>query len=159
MERDTSKGVNKLFPTTEVNLSVNNNPTAIKVLVQDYHDLYREGFAMLLRIHGIMVTGEVQNGIDVLQAINPTNPPDIAVINYKTSKLESLNTACLVKRIYPNIKVIINSQFHYSIPVELIKGMGIEGIIIKAIHSTPQMIDAIRIVYNGGRFFSFTPSE
>jgi DNA-binding NarL/FixJ family response regulator len=157
MERDTSKSVYRLFPTPEINTTVNNTPTPIKVLVQDYHDLYREGFTMLLRINGIRVIGEVQNSIDIIQAINPINPPDIAIINYKTSKRESLNAACLIKQQYPDIKVIINSQFHYSLPIDRIKEIGIEGIIIKAIHSTVQMINAVRLVHSGGRFYSITP--
>lgn len=157
MECDTSKAVYRLFPIPEVNTTVNDTPTPIKVLVQDYHDLYREGFIMLLRINGIAVISEVQDGINVIQSINPANLPDIAIINYKTSRRESLNAACLIKQQYPDVKVILNSQYSYSLPIGRIKEIGIEGIIIKAIHSTAQMINAIRLVHSGGRFYSITP--
>ena len=151
MERDISKAMYRPSQTPDVNTPIN---STINVLVQDYHNLYREGFITLLRINGINVVGEVQNGIDVLQVIDPDNLPDIAIINYKTSKRESLNAACLIKEQYPRIKVIINTQFNYSIPVDRIKQIGIEGIIIKVIHSTAEMIKVIRLVHNGGCFYS-----
>lgn len=157
MQRDISKAMYRLSQTPEVNTLTYNTSNVIKVLVQDYHDTYREAFITLLRINGIDVIGDVQNGINIIQAINPLNLPDITIVNYKTSNRESLNPACLIKQQYPSIKVIISSQFSYGIPIGRIKAIGIEGIIIKAVHSTAQMIDAIRLVYNGGRFYSITP--
>lgn len=153
MQRDISKAMYRPSSTPEANAPVNDIPT-VKVLVQDYHDIYRQAFVMLLRINGITVIGEVKNGIDVIQAINPANLPDIAIINYKTSKRESLKAACIIKEQYPGIKVIISSQFSYGIPIDSIKEIGIEGIIIKAIHSTAKMVAVIHLVYNGDRFYS-----
>ena len=156
MERDISKAVYRPAQTPESNIPVNGTSNTIKVLVQDYHDIYREAFSKLLRINGINVIGEVQNGIDVIQRIDPTNLPNIAIINYKTSKRESLNAACLIKEQYPVIKIIINTQYNYGIPIDRIKQMGVEGIIIKAVHSTSQMIEVIRLVHSGGYFYKLS---
>ena len=150
MKRDISNRKYQPCPTPEANTPVGYTSAEIKVLVQDYHDLYREAFIAVLRINGINVISEIQDGIDILQAITPANQPEIAIINYKTSKRESLNAACSIKERYPHIKVIINSQFNYGLPIDRIIQIGIEGIIIKAIHSTAHVISTIRLVYSGG---------
>jgi DNA-binding NarL/FixJ family response regulator len=159
MKRDTSKALYRPSQTPETNPLKSDTSAIIKVMVQDYHDLYREAFITLLRINGINVIADLQNGIDVLDTINPANLPDIAIINYKTSNRQSLNAACSIKEQYPGIKIIINSQYNYGLPIDRIKQIGIEGIIIKAIHSTAQMVDVIHLVYNGDRFYSIdTPA-
>lgn len=125
----------------------------IKVIVEDYHSLYLEAFSMLLRINGFNVIGQAHNGTQLMESINPNELPDIAIINYKTSKRESLNAAHLIKQHYPVIKVIINTQFNYNIPVDEMKRIGIEGWIIKANHDTSQIIKALHLVYNGQDYF------
>ncbi|WP_315820990.1 hypothetical protein [Paraflavitalea speifideaquila] len=88
---------------------------------------------------------------------NPTNLPDIAIINYKTSRPVSLDVARWIKEHYPGIKVVINTQFSHRIPVSKLQQIGIEGVIIKAIHSYHEIISALHVVYNGGCFYAENP--
>jgi DNA-binding NarL/FixJ family response regulator len=122
---------------------------AIKIIVADCHTDYIEVFIKLLRNSGFNVVGQVPNGAQLIEAINPGNMPDIVVIQYKTSKPETLNAAIWIKKNYPVIKVVINTQFNNNIPFEEIKRLGIEGIIIKANHDEKKIIEILHSVYNG----------
>ena len=131
-------------------------PNEIKVMVEDYHCLYLEAFVMFLLHNGFTVIGQAHNGIELMESINPLELPDIVIINYKTSKPESLNPARLIKKLHPGIKVIINTQFNYRIPFEEMKEIGIEGLLIKAKHDSPQIIKILHSVYAGD--ISYTDS-
>ena len=124
-------------------------PNEIRVMVEDYHCLYLEAFVMFLLHNGFDIVGQANDGIKLIESINPLELPDIVIINYKISKPESLNAARLIKQHHPAIKVIINTQFDYRIPFEEMKEIGIEGLLIKAKHDSPQIIKILYSVYAG----------
>lgn len=64
--------------------------------------------------------------------LHPFDLPDIAIINYKTNRPETLDAARWLRTNYPKVKIVISTLFPYHLPEEEFKALGIEGIIIKS---------------------------
>lgn len=121
----------------------------IKIMVLDYHDLYLNGFTAILRIMGFNVIGQARDGIELFEILCQNELPDIIIINYKISRPETFNVARLVKEKYVHIKVIINTQYTSRRLLDEMKGIGIEGLILKSVYDNEQINETLFTIYNG----------
>ena len=108
---------------------------------------------MFLLHNGFNVIGQANNGMELLESISPNRLPDIVIVNYKTSRPGTLDSARLIKQRYHDIKVIVNTQFDYCVPIKAMKEIGVEGLLIKAKHNSMQIIQIIHSVYSGEIFY------
>lgn len=129
--------------------------TTIKIMVQDRHNLFVQGFCYILRDWGFQVTGETRDHIGLMEAITNQGLPDIALIEYKTETNESLIMAKEIKGAYPAMKLmlLIDPTPNDLIPIEKMKMVGIDGVIDKRHHSLLQAKQGFLTVYAGGTFF------
>src|SRR5437763_4135076 len=79
-----------------------------RVLLADDHQLLREAFARLLE-SGCDVVGTVADGRALLEAV-PQLRPDIVVVDIAMPLLNGLDAARQLKRIMPEVKVIMRSS-------------------------------------------------
>jgi DNA-binding NarL/FixJ family response regulator len=120
----------------------------IKVVVQDYHGLYLGGIATVLRSAGFNVIGQVSGVMQLMKILSANNNIDIVIINYKVTKPITLNLAKVVKRNYPYLKIVLNTQYVTTLLFYEMMKIGIEGYFVKGIEDKDEIKNKLLSIYN-----------
>ena len=127
--------------------------SSIKVLVADDHEIVRQGLKTIISEHSdLSIAGEAENGDQVLKIVKKTKV-DVVLLDFDMPKKNGLDTLVELKALYPKLPVMILSIFpedHYG--TRFLKA-GASGYLQKS-SATDQLIDAIRKVFNGGKYIS-----
>ena len=125
----------------------------IKVLVADDHEIVRQGLKTIISEHSdLSIAGEAENGNQVLKILKKTKV-DVVLLDFDMPEKNGLDTLIELKALYPKLPVMILSIFpedHYG--TRFLKA-GASGYLQKS-SATDQLIDAIRKVFNGGKYIS-----
>jgi len=126
---------------------------SIKVLVADDHEIVRQGLKTIIsECLDLSIVGEAENGNQVLKIVKKTKV-DVVLLDFDMPGKNGLDTLIELKALYPKLPVMILSIFpedHYG--TRFLKA-GASGYLQKS-SATDQLIDAIRKVFNGGKFIS-----
>ena len=126
---------------------------SIKVLVADDHEIVRQGLKTIISEHSdLSIAGEAENGNQVLKILKKTKA-DVVLLDFDMPEKNGLDTLIELKALYPKLPVMILSIFpedHYG--TRFLKA-GASGYLQKS-SATDQLIDAIRKVFNGGKYIS-----
>jgi len=126
---------------------------SIKVLVADDHEIVRQGLKTIISEHSdLSIAGEAENGNQVLKILKKTKV-DVVLLDFDMPEKNGLDTLIELKALYPKLPVMILSIFpedHYG--TRFLKA-GASGYLQKS-SATDQLIDAIRKVFNGGKYIS-----
>jgi DNA-binding NarL/FixJ family response regulator len=126
---------------------------SIKVLVADDHEIVRQGLKTIIsECLDLSIVGEAENGNQVLKIVKKTKV-DVVLLDFDMPEKNGLDTLIELKALYPKLPVMILSIFpedHYG--TRFLKA-GASGYLQKS-SATDQLIDAIRKVFNGGKFIS-----
>jgi DNA-binding NarL/FixJ family response regulator len=126
---------------------------SIKVLVADDHEIVRQGLKTIISEHSdLSIAGEAENGNQVLKIVKKTKV-DVVLLDFDMPEKNGLDTLVELKALYPKLPVMILSIFpedHYG--TRFLKA-GASGYLQKS-SATDQLIDAIRKVFNGGKYIS-----
>ena len=127
--------------------------SSIKVLVADDHEIVRQGLKTIISEHtDLSIAGEAENGDQVLKIVKKTKV-DVVLLDFDMPEKNGLDTLVELKALYPKLPVMILSIFpedHYG--TRFLKA-GASGYLQKS-SATNQLIDAIRKVFNGGKYIS-----
>ena len=127
--------------------------SSIKVLVADDHEIVRQGLKTIIsECLDLSIVGEAENGNEVLKIVKKTKV-DVVLLDFDMPGKNGLDTLIELKALYPKLPVMILSIFpedHYG--TRFLKA-GASGYLQKS-SATDQLIDAIRKVFNGGKFIS-----
>lgn len=83
----------------------------LKVLIIDDHFLIRDGVkSMLLSIPGVVLSGECENGTQALEKISE-DAPDLVFLDISMPEMDGIEAMKKINKHYPEVKVIILSQF------------------------------------------------
>ena len=127
--------------------------SSIKVLVADDHEIVRQGLKTIISEHSdLSIAGEAENGNQVLKILKKTKV-DVVLLDFDMPEKNGLDTLIELKALYPKLPVMILSIFpedHYG--TRFLKA-GASGYLEKS-SATDQLIDAIRKVFNGGKYIS-----
>tara|TARA_B100001167_G_scaffold138929_1_gene88195 strand:- start:94 stop:747 length:654 start_codon:yes stop_codon:yes gene_type:complete len=127
--------------------------SSIKVLVADDHEIVRQGLKTIISEHSdLSIAGEAENGNQVLKILKKTKI-DVVLLDFDMPEKNGLDTLIELKALYPKLPVMILSIFpedHYG--TRFLKA-GASGYLQKS-SATDQLIDAIRKVFNGGKYIS-----
>lgn len=123
----------------------------IKVLIADDHAIVREGLKALLDLEDdIQVVGEVSSsmeGMDIVQKLRP----EVVLMDIKMPGVSGIEATRLIKEIYPNIKVILLTNYDdEEYVLEAIK-CGADGYVLKDIKKG-DLPKIIRTVIKGQAF-------
>lgn len=125
----------------------------IRIVLVDDHLLYRQSFSEFLQRFGFEVIGSYPNNAEIIETLIPDCLPDIAIIAYKTSHPESINTARWLKRYYPQIKILLHPLYNNKLPFQTFKTIGIEGVLLKSEANVKKIIIALESLYVGETFY------
>lgn len=125
----------------------------IKVLVVDDHTIVRDGICALLNLaEDIELTGEAINGKEALEMLNNTIP-DVILMDIAMPIMGGLETTRRIRKDFPQIKIIILTQYDDKEYVYPAIKAGANGFISKAAESS-ELVSAIRHIYKGDSYLS-----
>ena len=125
----------------------------IKVLVVDDHTIVRDGICALLSLTPDMeVVGEASNGREALEKLKLL-VPDVIVMDIAMPVMGGLEATRVIRDEFPEIKVLVLTQYEDKEYVFPAIEAGALGFIIKTAASS-DLATGIRSVYRGDSFLS-----
>jgi DNA-binding NarL/FixJ family response regulator len=119
-----------------------------RILVVDDHALVREGICALLKLQPDMeVVGEASDGRQALEMASRLRP-DIVLMDISMPGLGGIEATYEIRKKYPDIKILILSQYDDAEYVRRLINAGISGYILKHALVT-ELVSAICAVSRG----------
>ncbi|MBI3577917.1 MAG: response regulator transcription factor [Ignavibacteriales bacterium] len=125
----------------------------IRILLADDHALIRSGIATLLQGNAdFSIIGEAKDGEEAVQKAKELSP-DVVVIDLSMPKLSGVEATKIIKKKYPNIRVLVLTMHENEEYVYQILKSGAGGYVLKSA-GKEELSAAIRAVARGEKFFS-----
>jgi DNA-binding NarL/FixJ family response regulator len=123
----------------------------IKILIADDHTLVREGIGAVLRLYDdVEVVGEASDGKEAIDKTEKVKP-DIVLMDISMPGLGGLEATLEIKKRFPDVKVLILTQYDDVEYVDRMLKAGVSGYILKSAIGS-ELISAIRSVVAGGYY-------
>jgi DNA-binding NarL/FixJ family response regulator len=123
------------------------------VLLVDDHKIMRDGIKAILERSGdFRVVGEAENGPDSLQMVKRLRP-HIVLMDIGLPGLDGVESTAEILRSQPECKVVILSMYDDDNSVVAAVRAGARAFILKKASDT-DLVDALRMVANGGMYMS-----
>ena len=120
----------------------------IRILIADDHTLVRAGLAAFLKISDdFEIVGEAADGVEVIEAARKLKP-DVILMDIAMPKLGGLEATLEIKKMNPDIKILVLTQYEDTLYVRRFLKAGAAGYILKKA-VTPDLITAIHAVAAG----------
>ncbi len=119
-----------------------------KILIADDHALVREGIAAFLRLcDDVEVIAEASDGIEAIEKTNKYLP-DIIIMDINMPKLGGLETTIEIKRMHPDIKVLVLTQYEDREYISRFLKAGVSGYLLKKAVGS-DLITALKAIGRG----------
>ena len=123
----------------------------IRVLIADDHALFREGIrALLSKYEDLEVTGEAADGKEAIDQVKKLRP-DIVLMDIAMPGLGGLEATLELKKIYPEVKILVLTQYANQEYLYRFLKAGVSGYVLKRVAGA-ELVSAIRSVHRGGTF-------
>jgi DNA-binding NarL/FixJ family response regulator len=130
----------------------------IRIVIADDHEIFREGFKLLLRNQQeLELVGEADNGRE-LMAIVVKHQPDVVITDIKMPVMDGIEACRQVKREFPNIQVIALSMFNEDNLIMDMLEAGAKGYLLKNTNKE-ELIKATKAVYEGSSYYCLATSN
>ena len=125
----------------------------INILIADDHQLMIDGIkATLAGIEDFCIAAEAYNGYQVMEKLDTGVGVDVILMDINTPKLDGLAATKLVRKKYPNVRILALSQYDEKRFVKQMVKNGAVGYLLK--DSGKDILEkAIRAVYSGDKYF------
>lgn len=124
----------------------------ITIIISEDHQSLIDGIKLSLEFEeDITVVGEANDGDELIQLVRK-KIPQIVITDIRMPKCDGISATRIIKREFPEIKIIAFSMFDQSEAVQQMKEAGASGYIMK---NSPlrKLIEAIRAVLSNETFF------
>lgn len=131
-----------------------------KIIIAEDHGLFRSTIAKELKKLGISVMAEVENGRQLLDALEMLQP-DIVLLDLEMPEMDGNEAFNAIKEKFPDLKTMVLSQYSDNGLMENYKARGANGFLSKTFISNNVEILAreIRVVINSGTSFYLAEPE
>ncbi len=120
----------------------------IRVVIADDHAILREGIKVLLQGQAdIVVVGEAEDGRQAVQRCQELRP-DVVLMDIALPGLGGYEAALEIRRLMPNIRVLVLTQYDNKEYVLRFLRAGAAGYVVKKAVTT-ELVSAIRAVARG----------
>ena len=124
-----------------------------KVVLADDHVMVRQAIRTFIeKIDGVQICGEVSDGRELLNHLK-ISTPDLVILDIAMPHIRGLEALREIKKLYPNIKVLILSMHGDPEFVKQTVAAGGEGFILKE-EPINDLMRAITAIQNGKKYFS-----
>lgn len=129
------------------------NPEKINILLIDDHAIVMDGIASILATAATYnIAGKATNGTTALEIIS-NEQVDIAITDYSMEDIDGLTLIHKIKKIKPEIKILVLSMHDEQPIVQELLRAGIDGYILKK-YTHHELLTALDIISNDGQFWS-----
>ena len=134
------------------------NEAPMRVVLADDSVLLREGVRSLLEDEGISVVASVDDGHQLLAAVADTRP-DLAIVDVRmppTHTTEGLEAALAIKRRFPDIGVLVLSQYvlrEYATELLSTETVGVGYLLKNRVTDIDRFLDSVNRIAEGGTVF------
>ena len=123
------------------------------IALVDDHSLLRNGLAGMLKESGYNVLFEADNGIEFLDKMKTTAPPDILLLDINMPQMDGFETAAWMKKNFPETKILALSMYDDEESIIKMLKNGARGYILKDSHPS-ELKNAIEAVMAKGFYYS-----
>ena len=130
----------------------------IKIILVDDHRIFRDGIKSLLsEVDYIDIIGEASGGSELLELLK-TIVPDLIIVDITMPGLSGIEVSRQISCQYPEIRTMILSMHtNEEFVINAIQA-GVKGYLSKDT-SREELLDAIKIIYQGGECYSRLVSD
>jgi DNA-binding NarL/FixJ family response regulator len=125
---------------------------SIKVLVVDDHAVVREGIRHVLDSGDFEVVGEACDGVEALDLADSL-APDVVILDLSMPRMSGLEAATRMRALWPDVRILVLSIHDHEEYVLQSVRAGAQGYLRKD-SSPAELREAIRVIHEGGSFFS-----
>ncbi|HSQ78755.1 MAG TPA: response regulator transcription factor, partial [Nitrospirota bacterium] len=119
-----------------------------KVLIADDHALVREGIAAFLKLcDEVEVVAEASDGVEALEKTARFRP-DIIIMDINMPKLGGLEATIEIKKLYPDVKVLVLTQYEDREYISRFLKAGVSGYLLKKAVGS-DLIAALKAIMRG----------
>jgi DNA-binding NarL/FixJ family response regulator len=126
-----------------------------RLIVADDSVLFRRGLCLLLEEAGFEIVGEADDAQELMTRVR-SDVPDVAIVDIKmppTFTDEGLRAAAELRRLYPDLGVLVLSQYlevHYAMRLIENQVSGVGYLLKDRVSAVDDFVDAITRVAAGG---------
>lgn len=131
------------------------NTKHITLALADDHTLFRKGLAPILNAYdGLEVLLEAGNGKELLESLaGMDTPPDVCLIDVNMPVLNGYDTAKLLRRDFPTIRILALSMYDKEINIIKMLRCGANGYVLKDMEPE-NLVKAIKTLKRHGFYHS-----
>ena len=130
----------------------------VKLYLADDHQILIDGLISFFNeLKDVEVVGFANDGLTLMRELQKRQP-DMVLLDLNMPKLDGIKTLERLKKEFPQIKVIILSNYHQSQFIKEAKEKGASGYVLKN-GSKNELLDAIETVKTGGLYFKTPEPE
>ncbi|MDS0527028.1 response regulator transcription factor [Clostridium sp. SHJSY1] len=130
----------------------------IKLAITDDHALIREGLIRIISYEkDLEIVLESDSGEDLIEKLKEITP-DIILLDINMDKLDGVETLKIVKKKWPDIKIIILTVEKQKRKIKEVLDFGAEGYVLKE-SAGNAITNAIRAVFSGEKYIDKTLME
>lgn len=130
----------------------------IKLLIADDHEIFRDGFKLMLsKFEEITLVGEAENGRELL-ALAETTQPNVIITDIKMPIMDGIEATKKIVALFPNMGIIGLSMFDEDDLIIDMLEAGAKGFLLKNAGKL-EIIDAIKTVYEDDPYYCKTTSH
>lgn len=129
------------------------------VVLVDDHVLLRNGLASLIRSFGRFdVLFEASDGKDLIRQLKTSRLPDIILLDIGMPEMDGYETACYLRRYYPDIRVLALTMVDTDSSIVRMLKNGAKGYVLKDIDANG-LERALDSIADKGSYYSDTVTE
>ena len=126
---------------------------AYTIILADDHPMFREGIRKIIeRIEGAHITGEVNDGLELLELLKYSSP-NLIILDISMPNLRGLEAIRETKTTYTQVKILVLTMHKKKEFLRQALRDGADGFLLKE-DAGSELIRAVQTVRNGGKYLS-----
>lgn len=130
---------------------------AVRVVIADDHEMFREGLKALLKDEGFTFVGEASDGLEAVRLCKEQHP-EVAILDLSMPLLNGVFAAQEIKKSSPRTKVVLLTQHTEDYMVLSGLRAGVRGYVLKT-KTSSELVQALRAVCKGEMYLTQSVSS
>jgi two-component system, NarL family, response regulator NreC len=130
---------------------------AVRVVVADDHEMFRQGLRVLMEEEGFAFVGEASDGREAVRLCEATHP-EVAILDLSMPLLNGIFAAREIIKSNPRTKIILLTQHTEEYMVLEALRAGVRGYVLKT-RASSELVEALRAVCRGEMYLTQSISQ